>query len=194
MLSTPIKLYAGLGIVAMAALAAAFFLQGTVAAFNDTYFPAHRAVANRVVPEIIRTKGLRPAYDHQVAASARLHGLQHIAMTNVSDIWVHAETDDWILLNGPRGTGTCPDVLAAFGAVNAPVDAMSLSAVRMLASGYNGGPVQLSVLVPRFKSPPAGLSRCAGIAYDQKTGQLRVGSKFIAYLAPAQPQLVTTSR
>jgi hypothetical protein len=49
-------------------------------------------------------------------------------------------------------------------------------------------------LVPRFKSAPAGLSLCAGINYDQKTGQLRVGNKYLAYLAPAQPQLANHSK
>ena len=189
MFSSKLKIYAIVGLLSAVTLGFSMAAQRK----QDDMGKAITA-AYRVSPEIIHTQGLLPPYDQRVVASYRMHGLQNYPMTNVSDYWVHAETDNWILLNGPRGTGTCPDVLGAFGAANAPVDAMSLSAVRMLASGYNGGPVQLSVLVPRFKSPPAGLSRCAGIAYDQKTGQLRVGSKFIAYLAPAQPQLATTSR
>jgi hypothetical protein len=71
---------------------------------------------------------------------------------------------------------------------------MSLSGVRMLASGFNGGPVKLSVYVPRFEAAPAGISKCTGITYDQKSGQLRVGSKYIAYLAPSQPQLANVPR
>lgn len=189
MFSSKLKIYATVAILS------AITLGFSVAAQRKQDDMGRAIVAAfRVAPEIIHTKGLLPAYDQRVVANYRMHGLQHMPMTNVSDFWVHAETDDWILLNGARGTATCPDVLGAFGAVNAPGQAMSLSAVRMLASGFKGGPIELSVLVPRFKSAPAGLSRCTGIAYDQKTGQLRVGSKYLAYLAPAQPQLATTSR
>lgn len=93
-----------------------------------------------------------------------------------------------------QGTNPCPTVPGSFGAIKAPTDAMSLSEVRMLASGFSGGPVALNVLMPRFNSRPAGLAWCTGIAYDQKTGQHRVGRKFLAYLAPSQPQLATLPR
>ena len=189
MLSTKFTAYAIAGVLSAVTLGFSVSAQHKQDEMGRAFVAAHR-----VAPELIKTQGMLPAYDQRVVSHYRMHGLQHMPMTNVSDFWVHAETDDWILLNGPRGTNTCPEVLGAFGAINAPRDAMSLAAVRMLASGFSGGPVQLNVYVPRFKSAPAGISRCTGIAYDQKTGQIRVGSKYIAYLAPSQPQLANVPR
>jgi hypothetical protein len=183
-LSTKFKTYAVVGILSAVTLAFSLAAQRKQDDMGRAFEAAHR-----VAPEIIQTKGLLPAYDQRVVAHYRMFGHQNFPMTNVSDFWVHAETDDWILLNGPRGTSTCPDVLGAFGAINAPGQAMSLSEVRMLASGFKGGPIALNVFVPRFPTAPAGLNRCSGIAYDKQTGRLRVGGKFIAYLAPSQPQL-----
>lgn len=189
MLSTKFTAYAIAGVLSAVTLAFSVAAQHKQDDMGRAFAEAHR-----VAPEIIKTQGMLPAYDQRVVSHYRMHGLHHMPLTNVSDFWVHAETDNWILLNGPRGTNTCPEVLGAFGAINAPQDAMTLAAVRMLASGFNGGPIELNVYVPRFKSAPAGLSKCTGIAYDQKTGQLRVGGKYIAYLASAQPQLAATAR
>jgi hypothetical protein len=189
MFSTNFKIYAGVGILSAVVLAFSVSAQHTHDDVETAFVAAHR-----VAPEIIQTKGLLPAYDQRVVSNYRMFGHHAFPMTNVSDFWVHAETDDWILLNGARGTNTCPSVLGDFGAINAPGQAMSLSDVRLLASGFKGGPIQLNVMVPRFTSAPVGLSRCTGIAYDQKTGQLRVGSKYLAYLAPSQPQLANLPR
>lgn len=145
--------------------------------------------AHRVAPEIIETTGLLAAVDQRTVTTSRPYGYKGMPVTHVSDFWVYVETEDWILLNGVRGTTTCHAVLRDFGTANARDESMSLASVRMLASGFNAGPIKLNVLVPRFASAPEGLDRCPGFAYDEKTRQLRVGGKYLAYLASAQPQL-----
>jgi hypothetical protein len=139
--------------------------------------------------EVIHTRGLLPALDQQVIAAGRVFGVHGQSLAVVSNHWMYAESADWVLLNGPRGTVTCPALLGPFGAANAPAEAMSLSTVRMLADRAAGGPIALSVMVPRFTAAPAGLSQCSGFSFDAKTGRLRAGGKYVAYLTPAQPLL-----
>lgn len=139
--------------------------------------------------EIIHTRGLRPALDQQVIAAGRMFGVHDQSLAVVSNHWMYAESDDWVLMNGPRGTATCPALLAQFGAANAPAEAMSLSTIRMLADRAAGGPIALSVVVPRFTAAPGSLSQCSGFSFDTKTGRLRAGGKYVAYLTPAQPLL-----
>lgn len=151
-----------------------------------TAAPAAAMPAGR---EVIHTHGLRPALDQQVIAANRTFGAHGQSLANPSGHWMYAETDDWVLLNGPRGTVTCPTILGKFGAEHAAVEAMSLSTVRALADRAAGGPVALAVVVPRFTGAPAGLAQCTGFAFDVKTGRLRAGGKYVAYLTPVQPLL-----
>lgn len=134
----------------------------------------------RTEPEFIKTRALELPAEFQHTTTGKL--------PTTTTYWVAAETQDWLLLNGVRGTQTC-DVLADFGQVNAPSEAMSLQSLFMIAAGFKGRPVELQVVVPRFKQRPSNLDRCVGFTYDQPTGQLKVGGKFVAYLHPAQPRL-----
>jgi len=178
----------GAAILSATILVVSTFAQSDKIDADDARREALRT-AHLVAPEIIETKGLLPAVDQRTVTTSRPYGYRGLPVTRVSDFWVHAETDDWILLNGDRGTATCPKVLGNFGEANARYDAMSLASVRLMAAGFEGGPIRLNVLVPRFASAPAGLEFCPGFAYDEKTRQLRVGGKYLAYLAAAQPQL-----
>ena len=152
------------------------------------------AVTHPVAREVIHTRGLRPALDQQVLAAGRTFGVHGQSLAVASGRWVYAETDDWVLLNGPRGTATCPAILGQFGAAYAPAEAMSLSTVRLLADRAAGAAIALSVLVPRFTAAPADLGQCSGFTFDPKTGRLRAGGKYVAYITPAQPLLAARSR
>lgn len=141
-----------------------------------------RVVRAKSAPERITTQGLLPPAEYQSVTSGKV--------ASSTTYWVMVETDDWILLNGPKGTSTCDAVLGEFGYVNAPQDAMSLANVRLLAAGFKDKELHLDVFVPHFRFEPADLDRCIGFSYDLATGTLRVGNKRLAYLAPVQPALV----
>jgi hypothetical protein len=147
---------------------------------------------HQVDPEIIQTKCLMPANGDRTVRARYPLGPRHLQLTSqriVASDGFYVESDDWILLNGPRGTSLRSAVLDNFDRANAWYDAMSLNEIWLRASGNNGAPLELKVVVPRFTTEPPGLSDCTGFAYDKESRRLRVGSKFIAYLWPAQPQL-----
>lgn len=149
---------------------------------------AAKIATHRVSSEAIQTTGLLPPGGRRTVRTGFPLG-QVFPVTNVATSWAHAETADWILLNGVRGTALCPDVLSDFGAANARFEAMSLEQIWLLASGYENGPLKLNVRIPRFAAAPEGLRNCTGFAYDKETGRLRVGRKYVAYLSSSQPQL-----
>ncbi|KWA83800.1 hypothetical protein WL29_20770 [Burkholderia ubonensis] len=144
----------------------------------------------KVEPEYIKTRGLQPPSEFQsVSTGPYSNGKGFAYGGSVTTYWVMAETDDWVLFNGPRGTEICQPVLGNFGYINARSEVLSAAQVRLLAAGFKEKPVELQVLVPRFKSMPPNLERCSGFSYDVATGLLKVGDKRIAYLTESQPRL-----
>ncbi|KVP39534.1 hypothetical protein [Burkholderia ubonensis] len=139
----------------------------------------------KVAPEFIKTSGLQPPSEFQTVTTGK-YG-------TATTYWVMAETDDWVLFNGPRGTETCPQALGDFGYINARSEVMSAARARLLAVGFKDQPVELQVLVPRFKKLPENLERCPGFSYDGATGMLKVGNKHIAYLTETQPRLAAAT-
>lgn len=142
---------------------------------EQKYVAQHKRVA-----EFITTQGLQQPPEVPVI------GLKN---PSYATYWAMVETDDWVLLNGPKGTALCPQVLGPFGFANAPYEAMSVGNLRILAIGYKNKPITLQVFVPRFSTKPAGLEACPGFEHDPATGTLKVGAKKIAYLAKQQPNL-----
>lgn len=173
-------------ILSLCAVIAVLTIAGTWADKKEAEATSQKLMQFKVQPELIKTRELRSPAEYQSVSTGKFQ--------SASTYWVAAEADGWLLLNGPNGTATCPQVLSMFGAANASQYSMDLATIRMLVAGFHERELELSVYVPRFKSAPAGISSCTGMAYDQKTGQLRIGSKYVAYLAPSQPQLANLPR
>lgn len=173
------------GAIAGSAIVAFVALGVTSEQLNKTQEATLRQ-RHAVAPEFIQTRGLESPSEFLHVTSGKL--------PSTSSYWVMAETEDWLLLNGPRGTATCQGVLGTFGYVNAPEEAQSLASMRMLVAGYKGKPLELQVVVPRFKEKPANLDDCLGFQFDAESGRLKVGDKYLAYLHPQQPRLAGTVR
>ena len=139
----------------------------------------------KVEPEYIQTRGLLPPSEFQTVTTGKY--------STATTYWVMVETENWVLFNGPRGTEMCSQVLGNFGYINAPSEVMSAARIRLVASGFKDQPVELQVLVPRFKTMPLNLERCPGFSYDSATGMLKVGNKHIAYLTETQPHLAAST-
>lgn len=175
MVSVPVRF-----LLALAAITA-FAVWGTYAEDQNEKQRDQLNMQYKVAPEFIKTRDFQVPTEYQSVTSGKF--------ATAYTYWVTAETEGWILLNGPRGTDLCPKVLGTFGYVNAHDEVMSAAGLSMLAAGFRNKPLELQVYVPRFKTAPAGLGECPGFSYDAATGMLMVGSKRIAYLAEAQPRL-----
>lgn len=166
-----------LGVIAFGAFAAL----GTYCDHINEQNDANAREIYRVEPEFVTVHNLRGATEYQTQTTGKFR--------TTTSYWMMADADNWILLNGPRGTGLCSGVLYDFGRVNAPNEPMSLAEVSLLSAGFSGRSVELQVRVPRFKSRPANLDHCVGFGYDAATGELTVGDKHVAYLERTQPRL-----
>lgn len=132
-----------------------------------------------VSPEIIKTTGLQLPVEYPGKPVSRFEAGE--------PYWKVAEADDWLLLNGPRGTEICPQVLADFGEANASVESMTPDAIRRIAFDFKGKTVSLRVFVPRFRTAPAHLQDCPELRYDAATRTVMRANKRLAYLSPSQP-------
>lgn len=166
-----------LGVIAFGAFAALGMYCDNVNEQND----AKAREIYKVSPEFVTVHNLRGASEFQTQSGGKY--------PTTTSYWTMADSDNWILLNGPRGTNLCGAVLYDFGRVNAPNEPMSLAEVTLLSAGFSGRSVELQVRVPRFKNRPDNLDRCVGFGYDAATGELTVGDKHVAYLEREQPRL-----
>jgi hypothetical protein len=135
----------------------------------------------KVAPEFIKTRDLQVPTDYQSVTGYKF--------PTVNNYWVTAQTADWALLNGPRGTALCESVLGNFGEVNANSEVMSTASLQLIASGFKDKTIELKVHIPRFRMEPFGLEKCIGFSYDAVNGTLMVGDKHVAYLDATQPRL-----
>lgn len=131
--------------------------------------------------EYIKTSELQPPAEYQVVGNGKYSTFQ--------SYWALAETKDWLLLNSSPDAAVCRPVLRDFVEVTVTSGSLSLAEMQLLAAGFKGRELELQVMVPRFKSKPANLGLCPGFGYDEATGRLKVGDKFIAYLMRSQPRL-----
>jgi len=135
----------------------------------------------KVAPEFVKTHGLQLPIEYQSVTGYKY--------PKVENYWVTAQTEDWALLNGPRGTALCQSVLGNFAEVNAHSEAMSTASLQLIASGFKDKTIELQVHIPRFRTAPFGLDKCVGFSFDESTGTLMVGDKHVAYLDAEQPRL-----
>jgi hypothetical protein len=135
----------------------------------------------KVAPEFIKTRDLQVPTDYQSVTGYKY--------PTVNNYWVTAQTAEWALLNGPRGTALCQSVLGNFAEVNANSEVMSSASLQLIASGFKDKTIELEVHIPRFKTEPFGIEKCVGFSYDAVTGTLMVGDKHVAYLDATQPRL-----
>lgn len=147
------------------------------------YFgPFHPAVIRaqlHATPEVIRTTGLKLPAEYAGAPIGRY--------TPGDPYWKVAESNDWLLLNGPRGTEICHQVLDDFSEAYASEESMTPDAIRQIAFDYKDKTISLQVFVPRFKAAPVHLDECPALRYDAATGSLTRANKRIAFLSPSQP-------
>lgn len=130
--------------------------------------------------EYIKTTGIN--------VSNVLHKKSGGKFSIIESSWVSAESGEWLLVNGDRPYDFCPSALRTFTTAN-DLSAPSLVELRLIESGYRDKPLELHVVVPRFKVAPDGLQDCIGFSHDPATGMLMVGSKKVAYLLEQQPRL-----
>lgn len=130
--------------------------------------------------EYIKTTGIN--------VSNVLHEESGGRFSTIESSWVSAESGEWLLVNGDQPYNFCPSALRNFTKAN-DLSAPSLAEMRIIESGYRDKPMELHVVVPRFKVAPDGLQDCLGFGHDPATGMLTVGDKKVAYLLEQQPRL-----
>lgn len=135
-----------------------------------------------------KTTEKRPAQLAPLGAHSEYIKTTGIKVSTSESAWVTAESSDWLLANGDQPSDFCPSALRNFTEAN-DLSAPSLAEMRIIESGYRDKPMELHVVVPRFKVAPDGLQDCLGFGHDPATGMLTVGDKKVAYLLEQQPRL-----
>lgn len=101
---------------------------------------------------------------------------------------VALQTDNWMMLNGGPGTQSCEAVLGGFAASYQLVGYFwKHQAIQVGLEKWQGTHKKFSLVIPEFKSEPAGLSGCFGYSYSPETHRLSVNGLPVAFLSPTQP-------